>query len=119
MRPDESDATVCESDTTSYGEHGQDTCRGCARSLPSGIRARGAQLPCPASGSACRDQGRVSADARAPPRRTKCGVSCLSSYRSARRTLIAERATVLARLRATDQHAAIPIDLDGLCTTPR
>src|SRR5262245_49302599 len=81
--------------------------------------SQGAQLPCPASGSACRDQGRVSANARAPPRRTKCGVSCLSSYRSARRTLIAERATVLARLRATDQHAAIPIDLDGLCTTPR
>src|SRR5262245_42426069 len=41
-----------------------------------------------------------------------------ATNRSARRTLIAECATVLARLRAPDQRATIPIDLDGLRATP-
>src|SRR5262245_5715088 len=33
-------------------------------------------------------------------------------------SLVTERAAVLARLRAADQNAAIPIDLDRLCPAP-
>ena len=58
---------------------------------------------------------RASANARTPPRRAKCGVGRLSGYRGARRTLVADCAAVFARLRPPNQHAAIPIDLDGLC----
>jgi hypothetical protein len=42
-----------------------------------------------------------------------------TGQRCTHRTLVTESTAVFARLRAGDEHAAIPIDLDGLRATPR
>jgi len=90
MRPDESDATVCQSGATSDGDD--------AGTRAVVVLARASQA--------------------FEPGTTHYHVPFLAQLVGARRTLIAECATVLARLRATDQHAAIPIDLNGLRATP-
>src|SRR4029077_1051288 len=64
------------------------------------------------------DKRPASADPRTPPRRTRNGIGRLSRRRRADHRLISECAAVLARLRAPDQHAAVPIDLDGLRAAP-
>src|SRR5215471_3057821 len=109
MRPDESEATVCQSDATSYSENAG------TRAVVLLSRAPRATKPGTAHYHVSSLAQLVATKNGHSQTRERRRVSCLSGYSSTRRTLIAECATVLARVRATDQHAAIPINLDGLC----